>query len=45
VLRTIIKSKIHRATVTRANLDYEGSLSIDTALMRLADILQRRDTL
>jgi aspartate 1-decarboxylase len=39
VLRTVVKSKIHRATVTRADLDYEGSLSIDTRLMRLADIL------
>jgi aspartate 1-decarboxylase len=39
VLRTIVKSKIHRATVTGADLDYEGSLSIDPELMRLADIL------
>jgi len=39
VLRTVVKSKIHRATVTRADLDYEGSFSIDPELMRLADIL------
>jgi aspartate 1-decarboxylase len=39
VLRTVVKSKIHRATVTRADLDYEGSFSIDRELMRLADIL------
>lgn len=37
--RTILKSKIHRATVTDANLNYEGSLSIDPALMKAADIL------
>jgi aspartate 1-decarboxylase len=39
VLRTVVKSKIHRATVTGADLDYEGSCSIDAELMRLADIL------
>ncbi|MFY9614460.1 MAG: aspartate 1-decarboxylase [Candidatus Dormiibacterota bacterium] len=33
------KSKIHRATVTDANLDYEGSITIDRRLMREADIL------
>ena len=36
--RTLMKSKIHRATVTRADLDYEGSCSIDTALLQAADI-------
>ena len=30
--RTLLKSKIHRATVTDADLDYEGSISIDPAL-------------
>ena len=39
MLRTVIKSKIHCATVTRVDLDYEGSFSIDRELMRLADIL------
>jgi len=34
----ILKSKIHRATITEANLDYEGSITIDSELMRLADI-------
>jgi aspartate 1-decarboxylase len=34
-----MKSKIHRATVTRADLDYEGSCSIDVELMREADIV------
>lgn len=37
--RTMMKSKIHRATVTGADLDYEGSLTIDTNLLQLADIL------
>lgn len=37
--RTILKSKIHRATVTDANLHYEGSLTIDEDLMDAADIL------
>ena len=37
--RTLLKSKIHRATVTEANLEYEGSVSIDVDLMREADIL------
>jgi aspartate 1-decarboxylase len=39
VHRTLMKSKIHRATVTRADLHYEGSCSIDPELMRGADIL------
>ena len=37
--RLMMKSKIHRATVTDANLDYEGSLTIDADLMDAADIL------
>ena len=37
--RTILKSKIHRATITDTNLDYEGSLTIDPDLMDKADIL------
>jgi aspartate 1-decarboxylase len=39
MLRTILKSKIHRATVTEANLEYEGSITIDENLMDAADIL------
>jgi aspartate 1-decarboxylase len=35
----MLKSKIHRATVTQADLNYEGSLTIDADLMRAADIL------
>ncbi len=38
-MRTVLKSKIHRATVTRADLNYEGSITIDPALMDAADIL------
>lgn len=37
--RVLMKSKIHRARVTDSNLDYEGSLTIDEALMTAADIL------
>ena len=37
--RTMLKSKIHRATVTEANLDYEGSITIDTDLMEAANML------
>jgi len=37
--RTMFKSKIHRATVTHADLDYEGSVTIDADLLRAADIL------
>ena len=36
--RRMMKSKIHRATVTDANLNYVGSISLDTELMALADI-------
>lgn len=39
MLRTFLKSKIHRATVTEANLNYNGSITIDQALMEAADIL------
>lgn len=39
MLRTICKGKIHRATVTEADLSYVGSITIDRALMRAADIL------
>jgi aspartate 1-decarboxylase len=36
--RRMMKSKIHRATVTDANLNYVGSISLDTDLMARADI-------
>ncbi len=38
-MRTMLKSKIHRATVTDANLEYEGSVTIDIDLMEAASIL------
>lgn len=38
-MRTMLKSKIHRATVTEANLQYEGSITIDRDLMEAADML------
>lgn len=39
MLRTILKSKIHRCRVTEANLYYEGSVTIDATLMEKADIV------
>ncbi|MCX5711880.1 MAG: aspartate 1-decarboxylase, partial [Candidatus Omnitrophica bacterium] len=39
MFRTMLKSKIHRAKVTEANLFYEGSITIDSKLMQAADIL------
>jgi len=38
-MRTMLKSKIHRARVTDLNLEYEGSITIDKRLMAEADIL------
>lgn len=37
--RILLKSKIHRATVTDADLDYEGSVSIDPLLAEAADLV------
>lgn len=37
--RILFKSKIHRATVTQADLDYEGSVTIDRNLLHAADIV------
>ena len=39
VMRTMLKSKIHRATVTDANLHYEGSVTVDPVLMEAANLL------
>lgn len=39
MMRTMLKSKIHRCRVTEANLDYEGSITVDSALLAQADIL------
>ncbi|MHA6798081.1 aspartate 1-decarboxylase [Bounagaea algeriensis] len=38
--RSMLKSKIHRATVTRADLHYVGSVTVDADLMREADLLE-----
>ena len=39
MLRTMFKSKIHRATVTQADLHYVGSVTVDVDLMEAADLL------
>ena len=38
-MRSMLKSKIHRARVTQVNLDYEGSITIDKSLMQASDLL------
>lgn len=40
MLRTMMKSKIHRARVTQADLHYVGSVTVDSALMEAADLLE-----
>jgi aspartate 1-decarboxylase len=39
MLRHLLKSKIHRATITDSNIHYQGSMTIDLDLMEAADIL------
>ncbi|HVH04651.1 MAG TPA: aspartate 1-decarboxylase [Myxococcota bacterium] len=39
MILTMLKGKIHRATVTMANIEYEGSISIDADLLEAANIL------
>jgi aspartate 1-decarboxylase len=39
-MRIMMKSKIHRATVTQADLDYVGSVTLDAGLMEAADLLE-----
>ncbi len=41
--RSMLKSKIHRATVTHADVDYEGSLTLDTDLLEAADIVPNEE--
>jgi aspartate 1-decarboxylase len=43
VPRFMLKSKIHRLTVTEADVDYEGSLTLDPDLLELADILPNEE--
>jgi len=38
--RSLLKSKLHRATVTHSELEYEGSVAIDSRLLDAADILE-----
>ncbi len=38
--RTLLRSKIHRATVTEADVDYEGSITIDADLMKAAGLVE-----
>jgi aspartate 1-decarboxylase len=38
--RTFLRAKLHRATITAADLDYEGSISLDRALCRAAGLLE-----
>lgn len=38
-MRVMLKSKLHRAVVTEANREYEGSISVDSDLMEIVDIL------
>jgi aspartate 1-decarboxylase len=40
MMRVMMKSKIHRATVTQADLHYVGSVTIDAALMEAADLIE-----
>lgn len=40
MFRTMMKSKLHRATVTEANLNYVGSITIDEDLMDAADLYE-----
>lgn len=40
MLRTVLKSKIHGASVTEANLYYEGSITVDEKLLQAADIIE-----
>ncbi|SIT09854.1 aspartate 1-decarboxylase [Alicyclobacillus vulcanalis] len=40
MFRTLMKSKIHRATVTQTNLNYVGSITIDEDLMEAADLVE-----
>ncbi|WP_146823819.1 aspartate 1-decarboxylase [Alicyclobacillus suci] len=45
MFRTMMKSKIHRATVTEADLNYVGSITIDSDLLKAVDILPNEKVL
>lgn len=40
MLRTLVNGKIHRATVTQADLHYVGSITVDETLMKAADLVE-----
>jgi aspartate 1-decarboxylase len=40
MLQTFLRTKLHRATITSADIDYEGSISLDRALCRAAGLLE-----
>ncbi|HOW89846.1 MAG TPA: aspartate 1-decarboxylase [Elusimicrobiales bacterium] len=40
MIRTLLKSKIHRVKVTRTDLNYNGSITIDRALCRKAELME-----
>lgn len=40
MIRRLLKSKIHRATVTEADLNYDGSVTIDEQLIRAANLVE-----
>ena len=44
-MRAFLRAKIHKATVTDANLDYIGSITIDKTLMDLVDITENEKVL
>ena len=45
MIRQMLKSKIHRATITEANVDYQGSITIDEQLMVESNILDHEKVL
>jgi len=45
MLREMLKSKIHQAVITEANIEYTGSISIDSDLLKAADILNNEKVL
>jgi len=40
IVRKMLRGKIHRATVTDANLNYEGSITVDSTLMKAMDLIE-----
>jgi aspartate 1-decarboxylase len=40
IVRKMLRGKIHRATITDANLNYEGSITVDSTLMKAMDLIE-----